>query len=389
MGLNLKQFYKVIDGYGFRNYSLNSESCDQKTFDELNSSIDKIISHFENQEKNSPEIDYRLRLSLPRLNTEEEFFDGNYKKLENIQWFNIVIGKTIYNGVTYLLVIVDDSFNLQFDSENINQFYDYSFITEIIDSYFDLVTKLFEKDIYREMIKFKNFKYRYGSITYENYWKCFPKSYKSVFYEYSERSKNQLLYELKFCDDIEFATHFKKMTANKYYQDCMIAFKTLDRFNQILTPKENFYRNADGRVQGLDKINDDSSKEFDKRYKENENWFDHTFEISPSGSRTRISLYVEKDENGYYYYLTGNNFRTLLTMGLIFLRFLKEGIRVKFGNEDKLINILEGKEKLDVVPIYTSMAPYFEELTVKDLRNKRFIASVKWSEEAIPNFKKD
>ena len=37
MGLNLKQFYKVIDGYGFRNYSLNSESCDQKSFDELNS----------------------------------------------------------------------------------------------------------------------------------------------------------------------------------------------------------------------------------------------------------------------------------------------------------------------------------------------------------------
>ena len=111
--------------------------------------------------------------------------------------------------------------------------------------------------------------------------------------------------------------------------------------------------------------------------------------ISPSGSRTRISLYVEKDENGYYYCLTGNNFRTLLTMGLIFLRFLKEGIRVKFVNEDKLINILEGKEKLDVVPIYTSMAPYFEELTVKDLRSKRFITSVKWSEEAIPNFKKD
>ncbi len=78
MGLNLKKLYKAIDWHTFRSNSLNSESCNQESFDKLNASINKIISHFENQEKNSPEIDYRLRLSLPRLNTEEEFFDGNY-----------------------------------------------------------------------------------------------------------------------------------------------------------------------------------------------------------------------------------------------------------------------------------------------------------------------
>ena len=227
----------------------------------------------------------------------------------------------------------------------------------------------------------------FGEIKAKDYFKYFPKIYNEIFNGYDEKRKERLLYELKIYNESLFATHFKKMSANKYYKDCALAFKLFDKYNYKLSHEKNFYKNVDGRVQGLNEIDADSKKEFDKWFKENERFFDHTFEIFPGSSRYRIYLYIDKDDDGYYYRLIGINNDTLLDIGKIFLEFLKHGIRVEVSNSFKFIDFLKGEFVFKVVPSYSTYSHYFEQLCVEDLRYKKFIQSIKWHEPHIAKFK--
>lgn len=391
MELDFKKFYRKIDYFPFSARGFESIRCNTEDFENLNKSIEKIISNFKNQEDDSPDIDYRVKFSLPKLNSLNEFLNFDKKILETCEWYNILIGKTVYQGKTHIFVNINSDFYFYLSNENINDnFYATQFeeIINAFDAYFDLIILLFEKNIYSKMLKYKNYKYRYGTITCGDYWRCHHEIYKNTFEDYTESAKERLLYELKMNNEYEFATHYEKMSANQYYKDCSIAFKVFSRYNPKLTFKENFYRNADGRVQGLKDINDDSFEEFETWYKENEHHFDHTFEIYPGHSQYRIKLHISKDDNGYFYIIGGSHFTTLLKIGNIFLRYLEEGIRISVSRSDKLIEVLEGSLILDVVPDYYFFAFYSEEVSVSDLRKKNFIKAVKRDEEIVPTFTK-
>lgn len=139
------------------------------------------------------------------------------------------------------------------------------------------------------------------------------------------------------------------MTSSKYYEICKLAYNVIGKGYDNITPKELFYKNADGRDQGLCKIDEHSLEAFNNWYKENMHHFDHTFEILPGRSFYRADLYIMDKDDGYYLGLSGNNFWTSLDVIKIYMGLIKNNIPVILYDVELITKRLLGDSYLAII----------------------------------------
>lgn len=72
-----------------------------------------------------------------------------------------------------------------------------------------------------------------------------------------------------------------------------------------LTVKELYYKYAEGRDEGLSKMDVDSPEAFTLCFNERHRCGGHLWEVCRGGNSTHMALYVAHNDEGYYIYLTG------------------------------------------------------------------------------------
>ena len=147
-----------------------------------------------------------------------------------------------------------------------------------------------------------------------------------------------------------------EMTASDFYMFCSLGYRAMKYEGSDLSPKEQYYKHADGRDEGLKSINPESAAEFSVWYEERPK-IGHPWEVCRGGNSTHIDLYVCKADGGYYLMVAGASESRTVEAIKFYLALHRAGLPVCMRKANALKNRLTGKEMIGIVP--TGVAPFY------------------------------
>lgn len=198
-------------------------------------------------------------------------------------------------------------------------------------------------------------KHRTGTIQRCDTWRVFPEW------------RNEFLEDLAPSDVKEFLDEavevlpeqkplLPEMTASDFYMFCSLGYRAMKYEGSDLSPKEQYYKHADGRDEGLKSINPESAAEFSVWYEERP-MIGHPWEVCRGGNSTHIDLYVCKADGGYYLMVAGASESRTVEAIKFYLALHRAGLPVCMRKANALKNRLTGKEMIGIVP--TGVAPFY------------------------------
>lgn len=231
---------------------------------------------------------------------------------------------------------------------------------------------------YNENVK-NNLSYdmRYGRISRHDYWKAMPE----------EKEKYAFTnHEIETLTNAKEDTTLISLTARKYYEACAVCYKAVgmetdtsryddtdeehERYGGI-TPKEIYYRFADGRDEGLSEVPLDDVEEFSKWVRHEEPYTEtggHPYEIifSWSGKKS-IHLYVWDDK----LHLTGGEYPANVMAAKMYVALVDSNIPVAF-DATAIIDRLQEKDYIGILPLYVWRETYYDAYDTINLEEKTY-----------------
>ncbi|WP_319756901.1 hypothetical protein [uncultured Sphaerochaeta sp.] len=154
----------------------------------------------------------------------------------------------------------------------------------------------------------------------------------------------------------------KTFTANEYFAYCKIAYLAAKRDDEVidasLSGRELYRQFADGRDEGLLKIDGDSPEEF-------ADWIDnkhplrsmggHPWEIKRGGNTTHISLAVYRPmyrEEGYVIQLSGESLGRMEETLRMLLAIHEAGLPITITNPESVRKRLLAQDNIGIIPEY-------------------------------------
>jgi len=189
-------------------------------------------------------------------------------------------------------------------------------------------------------------KHRVGIIRQSDLWRLYPES-KAHFFE--NISEDEVVEFLTSDLDETLPVKLKEMTANDFYRFCAIGYKANNYEGTDLPPKKQYYKHADGRDDGLGKIDPDSPEAFAEWLKNGERG-GHPWEVCRGGNSTHISLYVQTKEDGYSLFVAGSSYSRCIEAIKFYLALKHEGLPIEIQSASLLKSRLRGGEKVGIVP---------------------------------------
>ena len=291
-----------------------------------------------------------LYFSIPKGNMEEydnyeEFNRFNKEYPDEIYWYKMITSR--YKN--YYTISINSKNILYADMNKEDSFENYQ-LQELLDFLIIKVKEcvvMLENGTYNEYIK-NNYSYknRFGVIKRSKYWKLYPKIKEDLLNRITEKEINYFIENAK--DEIN--NRIKNMTSSKYFECVSNSYKNLGYDTNNLTDKELYLKYSDGRDDGLSKIDENSSNEFNEWYNDNEKFGGHPWEIIRGHSFSRVNLQVCNDEKGYYLSLDGSKLLRKIEIVKIFNILNKNNIPIKINNVEKIKNALKGVDYLGIVP---------------------------------------
>ena len=379
----------LLEIFNRRNY--NPENYDTK----VNEKINELYSLLDNI-KPLEDDEYKiLYFSVPKGTIEEyiEYEDlveeDNYKKIEimfnedypdDFCWYKMT--STMYKNYRMVSINSKNIIYADMDGENIN--FENSQLQELLDF---LISKVKEciielKDgTYNDYIE-KNYSYknRFGVIKRYEYWELYPDIKKDLL---SEITQDEMDYFIKYASE-KSINRIKDMTSSKYFECVGLAYKNIGYEINNLTDKELYLKYADGRDEGLSKIDENSSQEFDNWYNDKNRFGGHPWEIIRGHSFARVNLYIGHDDNGYYLSLDGSRILRKIEIAKIFIALNKKNIPIQIYNADVIKNAFKGIDYLGVVPdeiIPIGCSSYFKENKPDEfihMKDDKMFKYIKW-----------
>lgn len=134
--------------------------------------------------------------------------------------------------------------------------------------------------------------HRTGTILRKELWEIYPED-KTEFFD--GLTENDISDFISLVEKQKKEKYLPSMTVNDFYQYCSIGYKAMGYDVGEMSPKEQYYRFADGRDDRLGEIDGDSPQAFADWLNDNSRC-GHPWEVCRGGNSTHISLYVHKDE---------------------------------------------------------------------------------------------
>lgn len=194
--------------------------------------------------------------------------------------------------------------------------------------------------------------YRTGTITQNNLWDIYPDSKADFFEGISDKDIKDFVTSVTKQEENggKIYDRLHAMTANDFYKYCAVGYAAMGYDIAGMTPKEQYYRFADGRDGNLAEISGDSPGEFAEWLNGSEWHGAHPWEVCRGGNSTHISLYVHCDDAGFYLGLAGSSYGRSTETIKFYLALCRTGIPVVICDGKKMIERVMGTEKVGVVP---------------------------------------
>ncbi len=346
---------EVLDS---RNY--NPESYDTKVKEKINNLyalLDKIkplsddeykVLYFSAEKGNIEEYGNFEELKIDgEVDSYEEFenrFNEDYP--DEIIWYKMT--SSMYKNYRMISINSKNIIYADMNSENTN-FENYQ-LQELLDFLIDKVKECIqrlEKGTYNDYISSNySYKNRFGVIKRNEYWNLFPDTRQELLSEISQEEMNYFIENARE----KTTNRIKDMTSGKYFECVGLAYKNIGYEIGELTDKDLYLKYADGRDEGLSKIDENSSEEFDKWYNDDTRFGGHPWEIIRGHSFARVNLQVGHDDNGYYLSLSGSRILRKVEIAKIFIVLNKNNIPLEIYNVDMIKNAFKGIDYIGIVP---------------------------------------
>ena len=124
---------------------------------------------------------------------------------------------------------------------------------------------------------------RTGTISRKDYWELFPDRKDSYLKDMSDEEIELFMSNIKEQTDRQpVGEYISKMTASRFYEYCSIGYKA-NKYENLegLSAKEQYYKYADGRDEGLSKIDPDSDTEFEVWYNDRQRGGEAGIAVNP------------------------------------------------------------------------------------------------------------
>lgn len=195
--------------------------------------------------------------------------------------------------------------------------------------------------------------HRTGTILRKNLWSVFPQNREEFLSGISEEDVDLFVKYIREREPDQqsiAAAPLKEMSANDYFQACAIGYATNQYFGQDKTPREQYYLHADGRDDGLGKIDPNSPSAFLSWFTDQSRYGGHPWEIARGGNFTHISLYPQRSEDGFTFLLAGSSTNRTIETVKFYLALRKAGLPVYIKDGPILADRLTGNEMIGIVP---------------------------------------
>lgn len=313
---------------------------------------------------------YHYWISAPR-GTLEEFAQYHKEEDEPITddivewWHDELPNETMLYEVTaivdnslqfdYSAIVINNKHVVENDSSKKHKGYPYDiseFLGWILDETKKAITSLKEGSYNDMVLRLMPNHSRTGTIVRKDFWDIFPESREDFF---SEISTEQIE---EFCQHAskmpssykDFKPRMDKVTANDFYYFCSLGYKENNYDYCDLTPKEQYYKHADGRDGDLKDIDGNSVEAFDEWSNDQRHTGSHPWEVCRGGNSTHISLCVQKDDKGYYLWLDGVSIGRCIETIKFFLALHRADIPVFLDDAKTLADRLQEKDLIGIVP---------------------------------------
>lgn len=193
--------------------------------------------------------------------------------------------------------------------------------------------------------------FKYGTITRKNLWEVCPQEKTDYFKDFPELEVQefQLLMEETNEDSIP-NRYLQKMTVQDFLYCCQLGYRA-NRYPMAdeLSPRELYKKYADGRDCGLLEIQENSPEVFED-WLENHERGGHPWEICRGGNSTHISLYVCKNDQGFYFSVDGYSWTRSVESIKFYLAIRKAGFPIVIHYGKQLAARLSGSDEIGIVP---------------------------------------
>ena len=192
-------------------------------------------------------------------------------------------------------------------------------------------------------------KHRTGTILRKDFWTIYPDIREEYFKDLSQGEMDEFL-SSAIHDKSELEGRLSNLTANNFFRFCTLGYAANNYEGLELSPRDQYFKHADGRDGGLGEIAPDSPEAFSDWYHNRECFGAHPWEVCRGGNSTHVDLYVLEDEGGYYLQVAGTSTWRSVEAIKFFLAIRNAGIPVVIHEADLLKDRLRGVEKIGVVP---------------------------------------
>ena len=208
------------------------------------------------------------------------------------------------------------------------------------------------------------YKYRLGSVSMKDYWALYPEE-KADHYENISQDECEEFARYMQSEGV-LEARIKDMTVNTYLDFCKTGYIANNlKGSTEASAFELYKRYADDRDGGLLTIDPDSAAAFNEWYalSHEEKWKlenpTHMWEAIKGSSRTRVHLSVQRDEKGYYLYVSANEYCCPEYGVRLYNALKRENVPITFYNGGTISKYLNGEGKVGIVPCFDSPSDYF------------------------------
>ena len=192
-----------------------------------------------------------------------------------------------------------------------------------------------------------------GVISRKDFWNIYKKERKEYLAEFSKQDIDEFLQWAASpeADEKNEPKDTIRMTAGLFYQCCAWGYEA-NHYEGCgkFTPRELYDKHADGRDEGLGKIDENSPDAFDYWYK-HPDYGGHPWEVCRGGNSTHVSLYVCDGKNGgYYLRVEGKSFGRSAEAIKFFLALRRHGMPVILSDARGLAARITETDVIGIVP---------------------------------------
>lgn len=205
----------------------------------------------------------------------------------------------------------------------------------------------YNRDIQRNL----PFSKRIGRILRQQYWDIDPEEKEWTLKGLTTADIDILKTIVELSETEEKTIFAGEMTSGIFFGCCKLGYDANDYpYDKELKPVALYRRFADGRDFGLTQLDPDSPEAFEEWFDKREWQFGHPWEVCRGGNSTHISLYVDKQANGWRLSLAGKSRGRVAETVRFAIALYKHNIPFKLWDAKEILAMVSGTDYIGIVP---------------------------------------